>query len=377
METKVNPWRCRYCMRLVKGKSAQCGGCWRFWGQCHDSTYVHQQHRPSHGDNYTGGWQQASWEEYYPWPKDGNKSPRKRTQSPRQRQNRPKSRKKHQGDQDHVDYHKGKGKGGGAEQFAPSTQWLLPPSLPASMESQALPSTATPPTAMGMTSIPSMQPFAKPNFGKDEAELHSLRHMYKEIKNKPNLPEDIKKVVQATESTVRKVDAKTHSQLVSRLNTMRKKLNEIDEQWEAYRNQWANYLDEASQMWMSHVESFEDGENKFATRRKEALQKLQATRSALHEAHQRTMEQDGGLERHDIENAKEALDASMSVEEPEEAESQLVQIKEDLTGIVRQVRSTIEERIRKRDRSRPREASAEIEEVEVVEPADKKQRDSA
>ena len=222
-----------------------------------------------------------------------------------------------------------------------------------------------------------MQPFAKPNFGKDEAELHSLRHMYKEIKNKPNLPEDIKKVVQATESTVRKVDAKTHSQLVSQLNTTRKKLNEIDEQWEAYRNQWANYLDKASQMWMSHVESFEDGENKFATRRKEALQKLQATRSALHEAHQRTMEQDGGLERHDIENAKEALDASMSVEEPEEAESQLVQIKEDLTGIVRQVRSTIEERIRKRDRSRPREASAEIEEVEVVEPADKKQRDSA
>ena len=154
------------------------------------------------------------------------------------------------------------------------------------------------------------------------------------------------------------------------------KLNEIDEQWEAYRNQWANYLDKASQMWMSHVESFEDGENKFAARRKEALQKLQSTRSALHEAHQRTMEQDG-LERHDIENAKEGLDASMSVEEQEESESQLVQIKEDLTGIVRQVRTTIEERIKKRERSRPREASADVEEVEVVEPADKKQRDSA
>ena len=71
-----------------------------------------------------------------------------------------------------------------------------------------------------MTSVPSTQPFAKPNFGKDETELHSLRHLYKEIKNKTNLPED-KKVVQATESTVRKVDAKTHSQLVSQLNTMR------------------------------------------------------------------------------------------------------------------------------------------------------------
>lgn len=220
-----------------------------------------------------------------------------------------------------------------------------------------------------------MQPFAKSAIGKDEAELNSLRHMYKEIKNKANLPEDIKKVVLATETSVRKVDAKTHSQLVSQLNTMRKKLNEIDEQWEAYRNQWANYLDKASQMWMSHVESFEDGEHKFAERRKEALQRLQATRSALHEAHQRTMEQDG-LERSDIENAKEALDASMSVDEQEDSESQLGQIKDDLTGIVRQVRSTIEERIRKRDRSNAREGPVDADEVEVVEPADKKQRDS-
>ena len=223
-----------------------------------------------------------------------------------------------------------------------------------------------------------MQPFPKQTFAKEEAELHTLRHMYKELKSKSNLPEDIKQVVQATESSVRKMDSKTHGQLVSALNNMRKKLNEIDEQWEAYRNQWANYLDKATQMWMSHVESFEHGELKFAERRKEALNNLKATRTALHEAHMRTMEQDV-VERKDfdIENAKEALDASMSVDEPEDNSSSLGQIKDGLTGLVQQVKTTIEERIRKRDRSRSRTRAPVDDEVEIVEQPDKKHRDSA
>ena len=69
--------------------------------------------------------------------------------------------------------------------------------------------------------------------------------------------------------------------MVAQLNTMRKKLNQIDEEWEAYRTQWANYLDKATQMWMSHVESYEQGEIKFAERRSEALQNLKTTRAAL------------------------------------------------------------------------------------------------
>ena len=206
--------------------------------------------------------------------------------------------------------------------------------------------------------------------------MHTLRHMYKELKSKTNLPEDIKQVVQATESSVRKMDSKTHGQLVAALNNMRKKLNEIDEQWEAYRNQWANYLDKATQMWMSHVESFEHGELKFAERRREALNNLKATRTALHEAHMRTMEQDV-VERKDIdiETAKEALDASMSVDEPEDHSTSLGQIKDGLTGLVQQVKSTIEERIRKRERSQTRAPADD--EVEIVEQPEKKHRDSA
>ena len=253
----------------------------------------------------------------------------------------------------------------------------MPPSLPASME-QATPSSLVSAPTSALSSMPSLQPFPKPKQDKDEVELHSLRHLYKEIKNKTNLPEDIKKVLNATEDQVRKVDAKTHGQLVAQLNTMRKKLNQIDEEWEAYRTQWANYLDKATQMWMSHVESYEQGEIKFAERRSEALQNLKTTRAALHDAHLKTMEQDV-LGTSAIETAQAALDESMFVEEPAEFGPGLTKIKEELTGVVQQVKNTIEDRIRKRDRSQTRAQgpeAAESQEVEVIEPADKRPRDS-
>lgn len=61
-------------------------------------------------------------------------------------------------------------------------------------------------------------------------------------------------------------------------------------------------------------------------------------------------------------------------------QTSFAQIKENLNGVVQQVRSTIEEKIRKRDRSRSRghhaDGNGDHPDVEVVEPADKKVRDS-
>ena len=361
---KLDPWRCRYCMMLVKGKSAQCGGCWRHWEQCYDSSYVHQPKTSA----YTGGWNDHGWTAAGPWTTNRPKSPRRRTQSPRQRT---------KAQQSHADEGKGKHKGGGSKGYhgPPSTQWLSPPTLPASMlpaDPPAVPPMSSAPSVMTM---PSMQPFPKSGGQKDEQELHTLRHLFKEIKNKPNLPDDIKKVVQATEVSVRKVDAKSHSQLVSQLNNIRKKLTEIDEQWAAYRDQWAAYLDKATQMWMAHVEEFEQGELRLAERRNEALHSLHSTRDALQDAHRRTMDQDV-LESNDIATAQEALDASMNIEEEDGlgVQSSFAQIKENLTGVVQQVKNTIEGKIKKRERALG--GSAEAPDVEIVEPADRKSRDS-
>ena len=114
MERKLDPWRCRYCMRMVKGVASQCGGCHRHWGQCQDTSYIHQPHRRAQQSGYADGWEDAPWQRNdYGWQDGRSKSPRQRTQSPRQRQQRPKSRPKYQYDQ--YDYlpeeeqYKGKG----------------------------------------------------------------------------------------------------------------------------------------------------------------------------------------------------------------------------------------------------------------------------
>ena len=155
------------------------------------------------------------------------------------------------------------------------------------------------------------------------------------------------------------------------------KLADLDEQWEAYRVQWAAYIDKASQMWLSHVESFEHGEGKFAEKRQEALQHLQQTRARLHEIHMRTMEEGSSLEGAQVENAQEALDATMKLDEQDgsEVESNFTQLKADLTGVVKQVKDTIEEKLSKRRRLTP-PRPADLEDVEVVEPGDKRTRDS-
>ena len=80
-------------------------------------------------------------------------------------------------------------------------------------------------------------------------------------------------------------------------------------------------------------------------------------------------------------SAQAALDNAMNVEEQDLVASHenLAQAKEQLVGIVAQVKNTIEARIRKRDRSQTRVTeldTAEPQEVEIIEPMDKKPRDS-
>ena len=197
------------------------------------------------------------------------------------------------------------------------------------------------------------------------------------LKDKPNLPEDVQQVVKNAEATLRKADAKSHKQPIDQLKAARKKLADLDEQWEAYRVQWASYIEKASQLWLSHVEDFEAGETKFAEKRKETMSHLQDTRHRLHEVHMRTMEQgaeDGGT---DMEVAQEALEATKQLEEQETPglDSDFSQIKKELTGVVKQVKDTIEEKLRGRDRSRSR-SKKEPEDVEILEPMPKRSRDS-
>ena len=201
--------------------------------------------------------------------------------------------------------------------------------------------------------------------------------MYKELKDKPNLPDDIQKVVKNAEVTLRKADAKSHKQLIDQLKDARKKLSNLDEQWEAYRLQWAGYLEKASQLWLSHVEDYESGEKSFAEKRKELLTNLQETRVRLHDVHMRTMEQGISAGTTEAVHAQEALDATMQIEDQDHPaeDTHFAQIRQELTGVVQQVKSTIEDRIKKRDRSRSR-GRKDVEDGEVVEVAVKEPQNS-
>ena len=218
--------------------------------------------------------------------------------------------------------------------------------------------------------MPSMQPFGKPKQDRDDSELHSLRTMYKKLKGKSNLPEDIQRMVQSTEATLHKEDAKTYKQLIDQLKTARRKLSELDQQWEQYRVQWATYMEKASQLWLAQVEDFESGEIKFTEKRKETLLHLQQTRQRLHDVHKRTMESGVDMGTGDAEKAQEAMDDTMQIEAQDDpsTDTNLAQIKQGLTGVVK-VKSTIEERLRKRERSVPRLPD---DAAEVIEPADKR-----
>lgn len=367
-------------MRMVKGISSQCGGCQLHWTQCLDASYVHQPHRKAQWHDYAGGWTEEPWHSTdYGWNENArSQSPRQRTMSPRQRQNRPKSRPKYQGHTDEEEY-KGKGKTKGKESFAPmppSTQWLAPPPVPSSVASEAPASTSVAESLMpSLSSLPAMQPFPKPK-QKEDPELSSLRLLYKELKDKSNLPEDVQLMVRNAEATLWKADAKSHKQLIDQLKTVRRKLSDLDEQWETYRIQWANYIEKASQLWLSHVEDFEAGETKFTEKRKEMMQTLQDTRQRLHEVHMHTMEQGASDANADLAIAQEALDDTQQLEEQgtPALDSDFSQLKKELTGVVKQVKDTIEDKIRGRSRSRGKKDKND--DVEIVEPASKRSRDS-
>ena len=64
--------------------------------------------------------------------------------------------------------------------------------------------------------------------------------------------EDVKKALAVIKAHARKDDAKSYRQLVGLLDKARKKLSDVEEQWENFRAQWANYLDNATKMSTAH-----------------------------------------------------------------------------------------------------------------------------
>eukprot|EP00435_Cladocopium_sp_Y103_P023500 s582_g5.t1 len=359
-------------MRMVSSTSAYCGGCHGHWNLCIDTTYVHRPHKKKQTAGYTQSWTDVPWEEdasqwrHVQQHSGRTKSPRQRSGSARRR-----SGKGQQEDQAPPQIDMGKSKGkvsekGGAAAFGfmpPSAQWMQPPAHPFPAEPA---STTT--SILSATASTAMQPFGKSKLEKDkeDAELLALRNLSVKVRNQPEeQSEDVKKALAAVEAATRKDEAKSYHQLVSAVKTAKKKLSDVEEQWEAFRTQWTQYLDKATKMWIAHIDSYEEGEKKFTEKHHEAAEHLQQVRGQLHAIHVRTME--GTVTAGELQEGQTALDSSMQIEEMEAATEQphLLQLKTDLKGVVQKVRDTIDEKITKRSLS-ARQADGDEVEARIV-----------
>jgi hypothetical protein len=264
---------------------------------------------------------------------------------------------------------KGKGAKGGAVAFGhlpPSTQWMTPPTTPFQQE---------PTTSMASTST-ALQPFGKVRNDKDDAELIALRHLHAQVRgHSSEQSEEVKKALAVIESSIRKDDAKSYKQLIYLLTQARKRLADIEEQWDAFRTQWTTYLDTATKMWTAHIESYEEGETKFSQKRKEAAIHLQQVRTQLHEIHVRTMSAEGAVPSGELQEGQTALDATMTISDMDivEEQPQFSQLKTELQGAVQKVRETIGEKLAKRRRISEEKPG---DDVQIVETPDAHQRES-
>ena len=221
-----------------------------------------------------------------------------------------------------------------------------------------------------------MQPFGKPRQEKEDAELLALRHLHSQIRGQAGeQPEEIKKALAVIEANSRKDDAKSYKQLIYLLTQARKKLSDVEEQWDSFRTQWTEYLDNATKMWTAHIDSFEEGEQKFSEKRREAALYLQYIRTQLHDVHVRTMSLEGMVPSGELQEGQTVLDDTMTIMDVEDtiAQPQLSQLKTDLKGVVQKVKDTIEEKMSKRPLA---SRAGDGDDVTLVEPADKKQRES-
>ena len=89
------------------------------------------------------------------------------------------------------------------------------------------------------------------------------------------------------------------------------------------------------------------------------------------------MEQGASQGTADAVNAQEALDATMQLADQEHPmeDTHLAQIRQELTGVVKQVKNTIEDRIKNRERSRSR-GRKEPDDVEVLSSTEKEPQNS-
>lgn len=348
MTSKSMPWKCRFCRKLVKASSTFCPHCGGQWESCLDPGYVHQHGMEGSADQWSS-WP-SSWEEGWARWDQRPKSPR-RVSSPRR---------------------KGKGKGkdkgkpkdelhGGS--VAPSLQSLpSPPTLPQALQGGSQPSSSL---------VSPFQVAKKALLSKEEQELQTLRALAKTLKTQQaGLPEEVVRALHASEEAAQKETTRSYRDLITALGSARKHLADLDQEWEDFRSQWSNYMDLVSKTWIEQAESFEKGEEAFASKRKEAIERIQELRTKLNVMHQKTMKTETIADETEQAEAEMAQTAEMENDEQAAEAARIESLKLKMTGAVQVLKESINARVRPRSRSARRKDGDE-DDCQIVEPPPK------
>ena len=241
-----------------------------------------------------------------------------------------------------------------------------PPALPAMIQNAA--------QSAQIASSP-FQQAKKPLPTKEEQELQTLRMLAKTLKTQSGLGEEVMKALHASEEAMQKETTRSYRDLITALGNARKMLSDLDQEWEDYRLQWANYMDTVSRTWIEQAESFEQGESAFMTKRKEAIEKIQDLRSKLNAIHQKTMksEQGAGLEQTEAE-AEMAQTEDVEDADTTGEDARLEVLKTQMSSAVQVLKDSIEARVRHRERPRSRSQrrqDGKEDDVQIVEPIPK------
>ena len=274
---KAPPWRCRLCMKTLKGHMPRCGWCGEAWQNCYDPAFVPGDRAPSTPRKYqeqpaaTPWTAQQQTDSYTQW---GQEQGPVRYQSPRPKTRRRPGRGRGRAQQGAYTQHvpppvpppvPQKGAGKGVHASAPAHSQLLapPPPPPAFLTpSHQAPASQIAPTAVATdTAAPDNTGFAPAVAAPSEAEIR-LKSLMRELRKAPEekltpaIQEEMKKNTQREQD----MDAKGLHRAVNDVKKARRAVSSAVSARAKLMTDWKTFLQQSVVTWKEYTLMFQTQE---------------------------------------------------------------------------------------------------------------------
>ena len=254
---KLDPWRCKPCMMVNRGRDAECPWCWGHWTVVADETFQppkHPQKPKAEAGNPTGTW---TWS----WPtaiaeKSDGKQPRKRSQSAKQRKKQQQQRAEEERSATKGNPFKG-GKGGfGSEKSSASSPFAQAYSSP------------SPATAPQSPWISEEKPVTEEPLQEQMALASAVRKLFPDLsKAPPDIQVQVAKAEKAAKAAKPKPAPSNLAEKILEATASMKEaeeaLNELRGARDAHKQEWRQHLIDSNRMWQEHLASYRQQQTQY------------------------------------------------------------------------------------------------------------------